>query len=102
MAWVTMHWTLFAEPGWTVATCATPRCKLNGGGDYAVLVSPDGRDVTVIVETFLHSASQCIRQAGTGRFSIVSLSIDRVLPHAAVIHGRRRSRFCSQQPPQYA
>ena len=66
MAWVTMHWTLFAEPGWTVATCATddleaPRCKLAGGGDYAVLVSPDRRDVTVIVETFLHSASHCIR-----------------------------------------
>ncbi len=62
MAWMTMHWTLFADPGWTVATCATPRCKLAGGGDYAVLVSPDGHDVTVIVETFLHSASQCIRQ----------------------------------------
>ena len=25
-------------------------------------VSPDGRDMTVIVETFLHSAPQCIRQ----------------------------------------
>ena len=25
-------------------------------------VSPSGRDVTVIIETFLHSASQCIRQ----------------------------------------
>ena len=61
MAWMTMHWTLFADPGWTVATCGTPRCKLAGGGDYAVLLSPGGRDLTVIVETFLHSASTCIR-----------------------------------------
>jgi galactosylceramidase len=53
---------LFAQPGWTVARCATLRCKLAGGGDYAVLVSPDGRDLTVVVETFLHSASTCIRQ----------------------------------------
>jgi galactosylceramidase len=62
MAWMTMHWTLFAQPGWTVARCATSRCKLAGGGDYAVLVSPDGRDMTVVLETFLHSASTCIRQ----------------------------------------
>ena len=67
MAWMTMHWTLFADPGWTVATCASadpegPRCKLAGGGDYAVLVSPKRDQISVIVETFLHSASQCIRQ----------------------------------------
>ena len=62
MAWITMHWTLFAKPGWTALTCSTPRCKLVGGGDYAALVSPNGWDITVIVETFLHSASQCIRQ----------------------------------------
>ena len=62
MAWITMHWTLFAKPGWAVQTCATLRCKLAGGGDYAVLVSPDGQDMTVVVETFLHSASHCVRQ----------------------------------------
>lgn len=61
MAWMTMHWTLFSKPGWTVSTCSTPHCKLAGGGNYVALVSPDGRDMTVIVETFLHSASQCIR-----------------------------------------
>ena len=62
MAWVTMHWTLFADPGWVVVSCATPRCELKGGGNYAALVSPDGGHMTVIVETFLHSASKCIRQ----------------------------------------
>ena len=60
MAWMTMHWALFVDPGFTIHSCAGaggPRlnssitnCALSGGGNYAVLTS--GTDVSVIVETF--------------------------------------------------
>jgi hypothetical protein len=79
MAWMTMHWTLFAQPGWVVATCSTVQCKLAGGGDYAVLVSPDRRDVTVIIETFLHSNSRCIRQDPPD-WSVVRQTVTIALP----------------------
>ena len=59
MLWMTMHWTLFTEPGWHVQACATPQCALAGGGNYAVLASEE--DTTIIVETFTHSTSKCIR-----------------------------------------
>eukprot|EP01052_Picozoa_sp_SAG31_P056334 SAG31_NODE_16072_length_724_cov_1.147200_1_plen_216_part_10 len=86
-----MHWTLFAQPGWTVSTCATSRCKLSGGGDYVLLVSPDAKDVTVIVETFLHSASQCIRQDPPDWKVVPSQIVTVALP-ASITEGRDAMR----------
>ena len=70
MAWMTMHWTLFTEPGWGILGCpatghsphyssSRTNCALQGGGNYAVVLSKI--DVTVVVQTFDHNASQCIR-----------------------------------------
>lgn len=81
-----MHWTLFTDPGWRILGCVTPQCQLSGGGNYAVLQGPrysarprtcgstlhlhsqrlthhlgTRSDITIIVETFLHSMSKCIR-----------------------------------------
>lgn len=59
MLWMTMHWTLFTDPGWRILSCITPQCRLEGGGSYAVLQG--NGHTSIIVETFLHSASKCIR-----------------------------------------
>jgi hypothetical protein len=39
----------------------TGRCALSEGGNYAALASPDSADFTVIVHTFRHNTSKCIR-----------------------------------------
>lgn len=54
--WMTMHWTLFARPGWHIHRCSTG-CALAGGGNYAVLGS--GANVTIVVETMELEDSQC-------------------------------------------
>ncbi len=47
--WAVAHTTQFAEPGWRYLEDA---CRLlPGGGSVVALVSPDGRDVSVVVET---------------------------------------------------
>ena len=47
--WATAHTTQFAEPGWRYldAGCGL----LPGGGSYVTLLSPDGTDYSIIVET---------------------------------------------------
>lgn len=53
--------SLFHRPGWNILTCPTPQCTLKGGGNYIALASPSNTDVTIVVETFQHENSQCIR-----------------------------------------
>ena len=60
--WMTMHWTLFTEPGWSILSCPTPQCTLAGGGNYIALAAPSNAEMTIIVETFQHKTSQCIRK----------------------------------------
>lgn len=62
MLWMTMHWTLFTEPGWSILSCPTPQCTLAGGGNYIALAAPSNAEMTIIVETFQHKTSQCIRK----------------------------------------
>ena len=77
MAWTTMHWTLFTEPGWGILGCPRGRynssvtnCALAGGGNFAVLTSDT--DVTVIIETFEHNTSQCVRHDPPGDWSVAA------------------------------
>ena len=87
MAWTTMHWTLFMEPGWGILACpkytsSVSNCALQGGGNYAVVASKT--DVTVVVETFEHNASQCIRQDPPGQWAVAdSQTVTITLPAVA-------------------
>ena len=83
MLWATMHWTLFTQPGWSILACATPQCALAGGGNFASLASPAGHDATIIVETFTHAASQCIRNDPPDWTVAPTQSATFVLPAAA-------------------
>ena len=60
------HWTRFVKPGWRAVPCTdvtalTGRCALPGGGNYAALTSPDTDDIAIIVHTFTHDSSKCVR-----------------------------------------
>ena len=57
MLYMTMHWTRFTQPGWSIYRCATNGCALAGGGTYIVLGS--GANVSVIVETIQRQTSKC-------------------------------------------
>eukprot|EP00039_Didymoeca_costata_P010248 m.137625 g.137625 ORF g.137625 m.137625 type:complete len:925 (-) comp14756_c0_seq4:186-2960(-) len=65
MLYITMHWTLFTQPGWRVMSCSdgyTGRCAMKGGGNYAVLYSSKNDDITIVAHAFTHSTSKCIRK----------------------------------------
>ena len=66
MLWTTMHWTRFVKPGWRALPCTdasvpTGRCALQGGGNYAAMASPDSQHFAIIVHSFRHNTSKCIR-----------------------------------------
>jgi galactosylceramidase len=47
--WTSAHTTQFTEVGWTLSHAASG--DLAAGGSYVTMVSPDGKDVTVVIET---------------------------------------------------
>jgi hypothetical protein len=46
--WITSHTTQFANPGWKYIDNA---CRMIDGGSVVVMKSPDGKDLSVMVET---------------------------------------------------
>ena len=98
MAWATMHWTLFTEPaGWGILPCPAPlngsvaNCALQGGGNFAVVASE--ADVTVVIETFEHNASQCVRQDPPGPWAVAGVqAVTIALPAGLVSAGGAAAR----------
>ena len=56
---VIAHYTQFATPGWTYLAHGNGTGWLPGGGSYSTLVSGDGKDFTVILETMTREHSPC-------------------------------------------
>ena len=61
--WVTAHTTQFTEIGWSYLKHGSGAGKLNNGGSYVSLLSPDKKDFTMVIETMSHDHSKCIRPA---------------------------------------
>ncbi|KAL8570404.1 hypothetical protein ACOMHN_035822 [Nucella lapillus] len=61
--WFTAHTTQFTEVGWTYLRHGAGAGLLARGGSYVSLVSPDGKDFTIVIETMSHDHSRCIRPA---------------------------------------
>ncbi|XP_071090482.1 galactocerebrosidase-like isoform X1 [Haliotis cracherodii] len=61
--WITAHTTQFTEIGWKYLRHGAGVGKLETGGSYVGLVSPDGKDLTIVIETMSHDHSLCIRPA---------------------------------------
>ncbi|XP_046334145.2 galactocerebrosidase-like [Haliotis rufescens] len=51
--WVAAHTTQFAQPGWTYLRHGAGVGTFKYGGTYVTLVSPEGNDVTIIIETMM-------------------------------------------------
>ncbi len=62
--WAVAHITQFAEPGWHFLESA--RRKLAGGGSVVGFVSPDGRDVSLVVETTEAKSDQLLELKSAG------------------------------------
>ncbi|XP_055894492.1 galactocerebrosidase-like [Biomphalaria glabrata] len=59
--WITAHTTQFTSIGWRYLKHDSGVGKLPQGGSYVGLVSPDGTDLTIVIETMTHDHSICIR-----------------------------------------
>ncbi|XP_067657033.1 galactocerebrosidase-like [Haliotis asinina] len=59
--WMSAHTTQFTKIGWTYLKHGSGVGLLDKGGSYVSLVSPDGKDLSVVIETMTHNHSQCIR-----------------------------------------
>ncbi|XP_076461147.1 galactocerebrosidase-like isoform X1 [Babylonia areolata] len=59
--WLSAHTTQFTDIGWSYLRHGAGVGILEGGGSYVALVSPDGKDLTIIIETMSHNHSKCIR-----------------------------------------
>ncbi|KAK7508502.1 hypothetical protein BaRGS_00000068 [Batillaria attramentaria] len=61
--WLSAHTTQFTQVGWTYLLHGAGVGILEGGGSYISMVSPDGKDLTIVMETMSHNHSLCIRPA---------------------------------------
>ncbi|CAL1528206.1 unnamed protein product [Lymnaea stagnalis] len=59
--WLTAHTTQFTDIGWNYLKHGSGVGKLPKGGSYVGLVSPDGGQMTIVIETMTHNHSLCIR-----------------------------------------
>ncbi|XP_046334130.2 galactocerebrosidase-like [Haliotis rufescens] len=59
--WITAHTTQFTEIGWRYLRHGAGVGNFTGGGSYVSLVSPDGKDLTIVIETMSHDHSICVR-----------------------------------------
>jgi galactosylceramidase len=59
--WVTAHTTQFTDIGWNYLAHGYGVQKLDFGGSFVTLISPDRKDITIIIETMSHDHSVCIR-----------------------------------------
>jgi galactosylceramidase len=59
--WVAAHTTQFVEPGWRYLLNNTGSGFLPQGGSYVTLISPDEKDLSIIIETMNSTNSQCVR-----------------------------------------
>ncbi|XP_041369448.1 galactocerebrosidase-like isoform X3 [Gigantopelta aegis] len=61
--WTSAHTTQFTQIGWTYLRHGSGVGMFDLGGSYVSLVSPDGKDLSIIIETMSHNHSVCIRPA---------------------------------------
>ena len=74
--WMTAHTTQFIQPGWKYLggdACAL----LPGGGSRVAALSPDGKDLSLVIETFDAKASQHLSFKITGGLSCRQLHLWR-------------------------
>ncbi|KAI8737851.1 galactocerebrosidase isoform X2, partial [Biomphalaria glabrata] len=58
--WIAAHTTQFTSIGWKYLKLDSGVGKLPQGGSYVGLISPDGTDLTIVIETITHNHSICI------------------------------------------
>eukprot|EP00730_Choanoeca_flexa_P007258 TRINITY_DN12302_c0_g5_i1.p1 TRINITY_DN12302_c0_g5~~TRINITY_DN12302_c0_g5_i1.p1 ORF type:complete len:844 (+),score=126.15 TRINITY_DN12302_c0_g5_i1:279-2810(+) len=68
--WASAHTTQFTERGWKLLVHGQGAGFLPKGGSYITYVSPDGRDFSIVIETMLLNASECIRNNPTKAWNV--------------------------------
>ncbi|XP_065844131.1 galactocerebrosidase-like [Oscarella lobularis] len=60
--WGSAHTCQFTSPGWSYLKHGYGVGNLDGGGTYVAFLSPNKKDLTIVIETMSYNSSLCIRR----------------------------------------
>ncbi|KAI8739925.1 galactocerebrosidase, partial [Biomphalaria glabrata] len=94
------HTTQFTSIGWKYLNHDSGIGKLPKSGSYVGLISPDGTDLTIVIETITHDHSICLGSLFVSDQAVLKLGLDEVYKLTTISTGQKES-YTDPLPPNH-